>query len=95
MKETLNNTTATSSAFTADGDFDVKVQGSYSGHVWMESQTPGETSWELVEDTLLSDGKTDSFPVVINDPTIAYRFNSNIAAGGAAIVYANTVTVVV
>jgi len=89
MKFTLDKTTRVSPSFFAIGDTDIKIKGGFSGQICLESQIPGETSWERVPDTLVD--RPTQFSIIVNDLTIRYRFASNISFGNA-MVYAGGVT---
>jgi len=91
MKETLTGVDA-STAFTCIDNTDIKISGDFVGLVWVESQTPGETTWEQEPNSQFQ-SKT-SFTLNVNDSTIAYRIACRLQSG-AAIVYAGGVTEVV
>jgi len=89
MKGYLDSIGRPSASFFPLGDTDIKIKGSFSGKVWLESQMPGETSWEKVPGAI-TESQTQ-FSIIVNDLTIRYRFNSNLESG-RAIVYAGGVT---
>jgi len=93
MKSILDNLSRVSASFFPTGDTDIKIkaggQKGFSGMVWLESQIPGETSWERVPDTLTR--QPNQFSIIVNDLTIRYRFASNIEVG-SVIAYAGGVT---
>lgn len=81
MKANITAAAPTSNPFTATYSVDVKVGGVFTGAVWLESQAPGETTWEIVPGTV-SD-RPNQYRLDILDSTIQYRFNSNITSGTA------------
>ena len=86
MKETLTTTSATSATFNSSVPVDIKVSGTFVGHVSLESQTAAETTWETVPGTFVQ-GPTQ-FRLEADDSTITYRFRAQLQSG-SAVVYAN------
>jgi len=86
MKETLTTTSATSATFNSSVPVDIKVTGTFVGHVSLESQTALEETWETVPGSFVS-GPTQ-FRLEADDSTITYRFKASLQSG-SAVVYAN------
>lgn len=81
MKETLTLANPDSASFTPTGSCDVKISGTWTGLVWLESQTSDETSWEKVPNSLAE--HATQYHMLVSDLTIIYRFNSRIRSGSA------------
>jgi hypothetical protein len=81
MKETLTSANLASETYTPAGSCDIKISGSWTGRVWLESQTSGEATWEKVPNSMAE--YSTQYHLLVSDLTIVYRFNSNIRAGSA------------
>lgn len=87
MLDTLTGADITA-AFTPTSNTDIKVIGTFFGRVRLESQLPGQTTWEPVPGSDLE--CPGQFTLTVNSADVDYRFRSFLESG-SAIVYASGV----